>query len=102
MMVRPEEPAWGPSAAAVLDNRSSAFVQPEFAHPPIATPGPDRGAALARARQDHQACWVLLRGPAEADPAVVRLPESTGWRVLRVTPGTSVAQAWQLLGEAAP
>lgn len=102
MIVRPEEPAWGPSAVAVLDNRSPAFVQPELPHPPIATPEPDLGAARARTRQDHQACWALLREPAEADPAAVRLPESTGWRVLRVAPGTSVAQAWQLLGEAAP
>ncbi|MCW5951619.1 MAG: DUF58 domain-containing protein, partial [Propionibacteriaceae bacterium] len=45
MMVRPEEPAWGPSATAVLDNRSPAFVQPEFPHPPIAAPRPDRDAA---------------------------------------------------------
>lgn len=58
------------------------------------------GATLAQARREHQACWALLRDPAEADPAALRLLESTGWRVLRVAPGTSVAQAWQLFGEA--
>ncbi len=59
------------------------------------------GAALAAAHRDHQACWALVLEPIVFDPAALRLLESTGWRVLRVAPGTSVVDAWQLLGEAA-
>ncbi len=58
------------------------------------------GSTLATTRRDHQACWALLPEPGDFDPAAVRLLEATGWRVLRVAPGTSVAAAWQLLGEA--
>lgn len=57
------------------------------------------GTALATARRDHQACWALILEPAEIDPAAVRLLESTGWRMLRVASGSSVAQAWELFGE---
>lgn len=59
------------------------------------------GTALVAARRDHQACWALVLEPAEVEPHAVRLLESTGWRVLRVAEGTSVAGAWELLGEVA-
>ena len=57
------------------------------------------GVTLAAAQRDHQACWALLLEPARVDAEAALMLESTGWRVLRVPPGTSVAGAWQLLGE---
>ena len=57
------------------------------------------GGALAAARRDHQACWAMVLEPVKLDPEALRLLESTGWRVLQVSQETSVASAWQLLGE---
>ena len=57
------------------------------------------GTALAAARRDHQACWAMVFEPTRFDADAVRLLESTGWRVLRVTAGTPIASAWQSLGE---
>ncbi len=57
-------------------------------------------AALADASRDHRACWALVPEPALVGHNAVRVIETAGWRLLRVPAGSSVAQAWQLLGSA--
>lgn len=59
----------------------------------------DRDAtSLVDARRDHRACWALVREPALIGHNAIRLLEAAGWRCVRVPMGTSVPQAWQMLG----
>ena len=55
-------------------------------------------AALADARRDHRACWALVREPALIGHNALRLLEAAGWRCVKVPMGTSVEQAWRMLG----
>ncbi len=57
-------------------------------------------AALADARRDHRACWALVREPALIGHNALRLLEAAGWRCVTVPMGTSVEQAWRMLGGA--